>query len=242
MPRAPASGNRATTLRALSELLRRLAGATSGEAAGRALFSIAETFGFENAIVVDVTHLFNRIGPALVFATAGRAPVEAFDRERPFLEHPLTLHARQTDKPFLISWLREERGTSADDWWKSLPPHLRNGSGDGVVVPVHDAGRLAWFVGLFGRAPDLSQRAMLTLGAAAHAAYDRFRELLDAKHDTSPLSPRESECLGWVAQGKTDQETAKILGISPRTVRFHIDNAKKKLGVATRIQAVIGRI
>lgn len=226
-------------LRALSELSRRLGAAMTGDAVGRALFSIAETFGFENAIVVDMTHLFNRIGPALVFATAGRAPVEAFDRERPFVQHPLTLHARQTDKPFLISWLRKERGTSADDWWKSLPPHLRNGSGDGVVVPVHDAGHLAWFVGFFGRAPDLSERTVLTLGAAAYAAYDRFRQLLDVNHDGSPLTARESECLSWAAQGKTDRETARILGISPRTVRFHIDNAKKKLGVATRIQAVM---
>jgi DNA-binding CsgD family transcriptional regulator len=165
-----------------------------------------------------------------------------FDRERPFALHPLTLHAQQTDKPFLISWLRKERGTSEDDWWKSLPPHLRNGDGDGIVVPVHDAGRLAWFTGFVGRSPDLSERVVLILGAAAHAAYDRFRELLDAKLGTSPLTARESECLAWAAHGKTDQETGRILGISARTVRFHIDNAKKKLGVATRIQAVTKRM
>ena len=188
-----------------------------------------------------MTHLFNRIGPALVFETAGRAPVETFDRERPFAQHPLTLHARQTDKPFLISWLRKEHGTSEQDWWMSFPPHLRNGDGDGVIIPVYDAGRLAWFTGFMGRSPKLDGRTLSILGAAAHAAYDRFRQLLDAKHDASPLTARESECLAWAAQGKTDQETAKIIGVSPRTVRFHIDNAKKKLGVATRIQAVIKR-
>jgi DNA-binding CsgD family transcriptional regulator len=55
----------------------------------------------------------------------------------------------------------------------------------------------------------------------------------------SPLTRRESECLHWVAGGKTDFEVGKILEISPRTVRFHITNAKTKLGVATRIQAVV---
>ena len=46
----------------------------------------------------------------------------------------------------------------------------------------------------------------------------------------------------WVADGKTDFEVGKILSISPRTVRFHIRNAKTKLGVATRIQAVAKRV
>lgn len=216
--------------------------AATGEAVGHALFSIAEPFGIESMIIVDTTHLFNRIGPALVFATAGRAPIETFDRERPFAQHPLTLHAQQTDEPFLISWLRKERETSEADWWKSLPPHLRKGDGDGIVVPVHDAGRLAWFTGFIGRSPDINGRTLSLLGAAAHAAYDRFQELLDAKVDSSPLTSREAECLAWVAQGKTDTETAAILGISARTVRFHIDNAKKKLGVATRIQAVTKRM
>jgi DNA-binding CsgD family transcriptional regulator len=45
-----------------------------------------------------------------------------------------------------------------------------------------------------------------------------------------------------VADGKTDVEVGKILDISPRTVRFHINNAKVKLGVSTRIQAVAKRL
>jgi DNA-binding CsgD family transcriptional regulator len=228
--------------RALSEISMRLGTASTGDAVGRALFSVAEAFGIESIIIVDMTHQFNPIGPALVFATVGRAPIETFDRERPFFQHPLTLHAQQTDKPFLISWLRKQCGATEDDWWKSLPPHLRNGNGDGVIVPVYDDGRLAWFTGFIGRSPDLSGRTLSILGAAAHAAYDRFCELLNAKHDTSPLTRRESDCLAWVAQGKTDQETGIILGISARTVRFHIENAKKKLGVATRIQAVTKRM
>lgn len=61
---------------------------------------------------------------------------------------------------------------------------------------------------------------------------------MDGTAPRSPLSKRESECLRWVAEGKTDGEAGKILGISPRTVRFHINNAKDKPGVATRIQAV----
>lgn len=54
-----------------------------------------------------------------------------------------------------------------------------------------------------------------------------------------PLSEREVEVLAWSARGKTSGEIATILGLSKRTVDFHIDNARQKLGVATRIEAVV---
>lgn len=52
------------------------------------------------------------------------------------------------------------------------------------------------------------------------------------------LSDREIEALTWSARGKTSAEIAQILGMAKRTVDFHIDNARNKLGVATRIEAV----
>jgi DNA-binding CsgD family transcriptional regulator len=42
-----------------------------------------------------------------------------------------------------------------------------------------------------------------------------------------------------VARGKTSVEIAQILGLTKRTVDFHIDNARNKLGVTTRTQAAI---
>ena len=53
------------------------------------------------------------------------------------------------------------------------------------------------------------------------------------------LNEREVETLTWVARGKTSAEIAQILGLTKRTVDFHIDNARIKLGAATRTQAVI---
>jgi len=52
------------------------------------------------------------------------------------------------------------------------------------------------------------------------------------------LTPRETECLLWASVGKTAWETAKILGISERTVVFHLGNAAQKLGVSNRRQAI----
>ena len=55
----------------------------------------------------------------------------------------------------------------------------------------------------------------------------------------SPLSRREIECLQWLAVGKTISEAACILGISERTLRFHVTNARERLGVSTTLQAVV---
>jgi DNA-binding response OmpR family regulator len=51
------------------------------------------------------------------------------------------------------------------------------------------------------------------------------------------LNTREVETLTWAARGKTSLEIAMIMGLSKRTVDFHADNARTKLGATTRIEA-----
>jgi DNA-binding CsgD family transcriptional regulator len=52
------------------------------------------------------------------------------------------------------------------------------------------------------------------------------------------LSARELDCLQWAAAGKTAWEASVILGITERTVRFHLNAAREKLACATTTQAV----
>jgi DNA-binding CsgD family transcriptional regulator len=52
------------------------------------------------------------------------------------------------------------------------------------------------------------------------------------------VSARELDCLKWTAAGKTAWEASLILGISERTVRFHLNAAREKLDCATTTQAV----
>lgn len=54
-----------------------------------------------------------------------------------------------------------------------------------------------------------------------------------------PLSPRQAECLFWVQQGKSSRDIATILGVSHRIVERHVFKACQRLGVRTRLQAVI---
>jgi DNA-binding NarL/FixJ family response regulator len=52
------------------------------------------------------------------------------------------------------------------------------------------------------------------------------------------LTPREIEVLGALGNGMSNKEVARLLGISPHTVKFHIESLFRKLGAASRAEAV----
>jgi len=54
----------------------------------------------------------------------------------------------------------------------------------------------------------------------------------------SPLSPRERQVLELVADGRTNEEVAALLFISPVTVKAHLRHTYEKLGVRNRVEAV----
>lgn len=56
--------------------------------------------------------------------------------------------------------------------------------------------------------------------------------------NASVLSSREKEVLNWLQQGKSSWDMSVILGISKRTVDFHVYNIMEKLGATNRAQAV----
>ena len=51
------------------------------------------------------------------------------------------------------------------------------------------------------------------------------------------LTSRELETLSWVAQGYTNGRTARKLWVTEQTVKFHLTNIYRKLGVANRTEA-----
>ena len=64
---------------------------------------------------------------------------------------------------------------------------------------------------------------------------DRIRgEALQAK-----LSPREIEVLALIAEGHGNGEIARMLFISPHTVKHHVHTICEKLGVENRVQAAV---
>ncbi|ESX66332.1 LuxR family transcriptional regulator [Mesorhizobium sp. LSHC414A00] len=116
----------------------------------------------------------------------------------------------------------------------------------GFTIPIHDSGGLfaaLTFASderqpLFFRVIDRYERALELIAIFFHL--HARRKLSDGRIvDGVVLSRREIECLKWAARGKTAWEIGRILGISQRTAAYHRDNARKKLGAPTTIQAAI---
>lgn len=52
------------------------------------------------------------------------------------------------------------------------------------------------------------------------------------------LSPRESEVLGLIVEGRRNREIAQSLGISIKTVEFHRAHIMRKTGAASAVELV----
>lgn len=68
--------------------------------------------------------------------------------------------------------------------------------------------------------------------------YQRQRQE-EARASLEPLTPRERQVLQALARGLDNRETAMQLRISPNTVRTHLQNAMSKLGVHSKLEAVV---
>lgn len=76
----------------------------------------------------------------------------------------------------------------------------------------------------------------LNLINAAMREQDRAPDPADA---TALLTAREREVLDLVATGQTNKEIARTLGVSPATVKAHVERIIAKLGVSDRTQAAV---
>ncbi len=74
------------------------------------------------------------------------------------------------------------------------------------------------------------------------AAQSRLSDLLHKQVDIPVLSGRETECISWAANGKTNDEIGTILNLSSNTINSYIQSACSKLGVRTKIHAVVKAI
>lgn len=72
------------------------------------------------------------------------------------------------------------------------------------------------------------------LVAYMHEAFTR----LEPEEERPKLTPRERECLKWIAAGKTTWEVSRIMSCTERTITFHVSNITSKLGVTNRQHAV----
>ena len=115
---------------------------------------------------------------------------------------------------------------------------LANGITDGLLVPIHTKMGHAGLVSISAKAA-LADPAFNALTLMSLVVHNQLSGL--QRSDTSELEAftlREIECLTWAAAGKSDAEIAVILELSPKTVNFHIEGAKRRMNAASRTHAV----
>jgi DNA-binding CsgD family transcriptional regulator len=112
----------------------------------------------------------------------------------------------------------------------------------GINIPIHLADQLS-IVSFFSDVALDRIRRLETRTARLFLLGHHIYSILEARRierdrGTVHLSPRELECMRWVAAGKNATEIAQILGISVLTVRDYLKSVSLKLNTVSRAQAL----
>jgi len=116
----------------------------------------------------------------------------------------------------------------------------------GVTIPIR-AGfdRFALFTFAADKhGPDLHEKVakashiLQLMGMYFHAHVEAALKPPVGLDPSSPLSQREAECLAWTSRGRTMDQISQILGVKTRTIAFHLDSARAKLGAENVAHAV----
>jgi DNA-binding CsgD family transcriptional regulator len=137
------------------------------------------------------------------------------------------------------------RGEDSKAVWEFYWDLREIGSYSFLAVPIRNNARSA--SGFFEIGGPFMAKDMLhylgecqdRLVLAAHYADQRLVDLTKAENVAETnLSPREIQCLQWLAKGLRNDRIAEALRITQPTVKLHLQNARRKLRSSTREQAV----
>jgi two-component system, NarL family, response regulator LiaR len=116
---------------------------------------------------------------------------------------------------------------------------------DDKMYPVIEAGAFSYLLKT-ARASEIAQAIRsaakgqpILESQVASKIMHRFRQPKQTAALHEGLTEREMEVLCLIAEGKSNQETADLLFIGIKTVKFHVTNILAKLGVEDRTQAAI---
>jgi DNA-binding NarL/FixJ family response regulator len=110
-----------------------------------------------------------------------------------------------------------------------------------VALVEHDHSRLVEAAVAAGAVaslpPSTTMLEVARLALAALAELQRSADGASGLRVRARLTRRETEILRLVAEGRSNREVAKLLWVTDQTVKFHLANTYRKLGVRNRVEA-----
>ena len=85
---------------------------------------------------------------------------------------------------------------------------------------------------------DLAAAVRLVAEGAVYNAVNSAPASQEVEAESAGLTPSEQRVLEALARGLSNKEIAKELWLTPQTVKFHLTNIYRRLGVANRTEAV----
>jgi len=101
--------------------------------------------------------------------------------------------------------------------------------------PVVEAALSAGAFAAVGRSTSMQEIARVAFDAIAEGSGEAAGE--NGRGARTRLTRREIEILRLVAEGRSNREVAKLLWVTDQTVKFHLANTYRKLGVRNRVEA-----
>ncbi|WP_298674303.1 LuxR family transcriptional regulator [uncultured Sphingomonas sp.] len=168
--------------------------------------------------------------------------VEFFDRNRLGLSDPVHRASEHTNVGFAWSQVPRMINLTAGD--HEILAHAReHGIGEGFTIPAHipgEANGSVSFATIAGRPlPTEMLSAAQLAGAFAFEGARRLRRMRAPMLAIPKLTDRQRDCLIWVARGKSDWETSRIVDVSEETVIRHLKQARERYGVQKRTSLLI---
>ena len=153
---------------------------------------------------------------------------------------PTVSHGKRSALPMV--W-PDKSITSSPSFWEDAHSH---GLHAGWAQSCHDAKGIGGLLNLSRSDEHISSRELLNISLKlswlvdfAHQGLSQFLIEKYLPEAVTQLTAREIEVLRWTADGKTSGEISRIMGISDRTVNFHIANTLKKLNATNKTAATI---
>ena len=169
-----------------------------------------------------------------------QAWLDIYNQQNFFHDDPFVQESQRSMEIYFWSELEERQALTARG--KEICDISRAfGWKEVIGIPIHGPADYQGLVSIATMQPvELAPRDRAFLELIGHAIHNRCRKEIGfgLSPELPPMTARELECMRWVAVGKTNWEIGQVLGISPSTVHFHVESAKRKLNKTTRTEAV----